>query len=191
MTKGLQNIRHSEVPECLLHSAAFVPLLGKCFLHSAAFIVALGGTFLQIFRGIIVALMNLPLRKVFFEEKHGLIKLGVIILGGSLLFTIVPAMGSFEGYIHIYTRIPVIYQISGHPEAIIYILLFIGLLNFSKKYGHKRIVTILSIIMVLLSSMGIMGYLTVNEMSFFYTIQSYVIRRSIICSLPKTALYGT
>jgi hypothetical protein len=121
-------------------------------------IVALGGTFLQIFRGIIIALIILPLRKVFFEENYGLIKLGVIILGFSSLSTIGPTMGSFEGYI--YTKIPVMYQILGYPEAIIYILLFIGLLSFSKKYGHKKIVTIMSIIiMILLSLMGIMGYL--------------------------------
>jgi hypothetical protein len=121
-------------------------------------IMALAGTFLQIFRGIIIALIILPLRKVFFEEKHGLLKLGVIIFGFSLLSTIGPTMGSFEGYV--YTKIPVMYQILGYPEAIIYILLFIGLLKFSKKYGHKRIVTILSIIiMVLLSLMGIMGFI--------------------------------
>jgi hypothetical protein len=121
-------------------------------------IVALGGTFLQIFRGIIIALIILPLRKVFFEEKYGLLKLGVIIIGFSLLSTIGPAMGSFEGYI--YTKIPVMYQILGYPEAIIYILLFIGLLSFLKKYGHKKTVTIISIIiMALLGLMGIMGYL--------------------------------
>jgi hypothetical protein len=121
-------------------------------------IVALGGTFLQIFRGIIIALIILPLRKVFFEEKYGLIKLGVIIFGFSLLSTIGPTMGSFEGYV--YTKIPIMYQILGYPEAIIYISLFIGLLNFSKKHGHNKIVTIISIIiMVLLSLMGIMGFI--------------------------------
>ena len=36
-------------------------------------IVALGGGFLQLFRGIIVALILLPLRKIFFEEKYGLL----------------------------------------------------------------------------------------------------------------------
>jgi hypothetical protein len=120
-------------------------------------IVVLGGTVLQIFRGIIIALIILPLRKVFFEEKHGFIKLGIMIFGFSLLSTIGPTIGSFEGYI--YTKIPAVYQILGYPEAIIYILLFVGLLGFSKKYEHKKIVTILSIvIMVLLTLMGIMGF---------------------------------
>jgi hypothetical protein len=37
------------------------------------------------------------------------------------------------------------YQILSYPEAIIYVLLFIGILNISKKYAHKKIITILSI----------------------------------------------
>jgi hypothetical protein len=125
-------------------------------------IVALGGTFLQLFRGIIIALIILPLRKVFLEEKHGLIRLGIIIFGFSLLSTIGPTIGSFEGYV--YTKMPVMYQILGYPEAIIYIMLFIGLLGFSKRYGHKKIVTIISIIIiVLLSLMGIMGFIMAKK----------------------------
>jgi hypothetical protein len=120
-------------------------------------IVALG-PFLQILRGIIIALVLLPLRKTFFEEKHGLKKLGLIIIGLSLLSTIGPTVGSFEGYI--YTKIPYMYQILGYPEAILYVLLFIGIIKISIKYEHKKIITILSIIIVsLIGLMGIMGYI--------------------------------
>ena len=120
-------------------------------------IVALG-QILQIFRGIIIGLILLPLRKVFFEEKHGLIKLGVIIIGFSLLSTIGPTIGSFDGYI--YTKIPYTYQIMGYPEAIIYVLLFIGILKVSIRYEHKKIITIISIIiMLLIGLMGTMGYM--------------------------------
>jgi hypothetical protein len=120
-------------------------------------IVALG-PFLQIFRGIIIGLVLLPLRKVFFEEKQGLIKLGLIIVGLSLVSTIGPTIGSFDGYI--YTKIPYMYQILGYPEAIIYVLLFIGILKVSIKYEHKKIITVLSIIiMVLIGFMGVMGYM--------------------------------
>jgi hypothetical protein len=116
------------------------------------------GLSLQIFRGIIIALVILPLRKVFFEEKYGLLKLGLIITGLSLLSTIGPTPGSFEGYL--FTKIPYTYQIWGYPEAIIYVLLFIGILKVSIKYGHKRIITILPIIIVLLIIlMGIMGFM--------------------------------
>jgi hypothetical protein len=119
-------------------------------------IVALG-PLLQIFRGIIIALILLPLRKTFFEEKYGFLKLSLIIIGFSLLSTIGPTMGSFDGYI--YTKIPYMYQILGYPEAIIYVLLFIGILFISIKHVHKKIITILSIvIMVLISLMNIMGY---------------------------------
>ena len=108
------------------------------------------GPVLQIFRGILLALVLLPLRKVFFEEKNGLMKLGVIILGLSLLSTIGPTMGSFEGYI---------YQMLGYPEAILYVLLFIGILHVSIKYAHRRIITLLSIlIMALICFLGIMSF---------------------------------
>ena len=127
------------------------------FMHSVdAPIVALG-PILQIFRGIILAFILLPLRKTFFEEKHGLVKLGIMIFGLSYLITIGPGIGSFEGFI--FTKIPFMYQIMGYPEAIIYVLLFIGILNVSIKYAHKRIITLLSIIIVsLISLMSIMGY---------------------------------
>jgi hypothetical protein len=119
-------------------------------------IVALG-PLLQIFRGILLALILLPLRKTFFEEKHGLIKLGIIILGLSLLSTIGATIGSFEGYI--YTKIPFMYQLLGYPEAIIYVLLFIGILGVSIKYSDRKIITVLSIIVVLLIGlMSIMGF---------------------------------
>ena len=119
-------------------------------------IVALG-PFLQIFRGILLALILLPLRKIFFEEKNGLFKLSLIIIGLSLLSTIGPTMGSFDGYI--YTKVPYLYQILGYPEAIIYVFLFIGILSISIKYVHKKIITILSIvIMILICLMSIMGY---------------------------------
>ena len=119
-------------------------------------IVALG-PLLQIFRGIIIALILLPLRKIFFEEKNGLLKLGLIIIGLSLLSTIGPTMGSFDGYI--YTKIPYMYQILGYPEAIVYVALFIGILWVSIKYARKKIVTILSIIITaLICLMSIMGY---------------------------------
>jgi hypothetical protein len=44
-------------------------------------LISLGGGFLQILRGLIVALVIFPLRKTFFEEKKGLLKLALIIFG--------------------------------------------------------------------------------------------------------------
>lgn len=93
----------------------------------------------------------------FLLQKNGLMKLGVIILGLSLLSTIGPTMGSFEGYI--YTKIPYMYQMLGYPEAILYVLLFIGILYVSIKYAHRKIITLLSIlIMALICFLGIMSF---------------------------------
>ena len=120
-------------------------------------IVALGGGFLQIFRGIIVALVLLPLRKVFFEEKHGLLKLALIVFGFSIVSTYGAVITSFEGLI--YLKVPFIYHIKGIPEGLIWLSLFIGILYISMKYSHKKITTILPIIIVvLISFLTIMGY---------------------------------
>ena len=128
------------------------------FMRSIETPIVVLGPFLQILRGILIALILLPLRKTFFEEKRGLLKLGITIIGLSLLTTIGPTSGSFEGYI--YTKIPYMHQIMGYPEAILYVLLFIGILNISIKYAHKKIVTILSVICVLLISfMSITGFM--------------------------------
>jgi hypothetical protein len=90
------------------------------FIHPVdAPIVALG-PLLQILRGIILALIFLPLRKSFFEEERRLIKLGLIVFILSFLSTIESGMDSFEGFI--YTQIPYMYQIFGYPETIIYVL---------------------------------------------------------------------
>lgn len=120
-------------------------------------LVALGPG-LQIFRGLILALVLLPLRKIFFDEKHGLLKLGLLVLGLSVVSTYSGGMGSFDGFI--YNKLPFKYQIHCYPEAILWILSFIGILALSKKYEHKNITTVLSIVftaVICLSS--VMGFL--------------------------------
>ena len=120
-------------------------------------IVALGGGFLQIFRGIIIALILLPLRKIFFEEKFGLLKLALIVFGFSIVSTYAAAITSFDGLI--YLKVPIIYHIKGIPEGLIWLSLFIGILYISIKYSHKKIVTVMSIILVILIAlMSIIGY---------------------------------
>ena len=129
-------------------------------------IVALGGGFLQIFRGIIVALILLPLRKTFFEEKYGLLKLALVIFGFSVVSTYGAVITSFEGLI--YLKVPFIYHIKGIPEGLIWLSLFIGILFISIKYSHKKIVTVFSIIIVaLIAFMSLMGYF--GAMDYFNT----------------------
>ena len=121
-------------------------------------IIPLGGGFLQIIRGIITALVLLPLRKTFFEEKYGLLKLALVIFGFSIVSTYAAAITSFEGLI--YLKVPLIYHIRGIPEGLIWLSLFIGILFIAFKYSHNKLVTALSIIiMVLICLMSVMGYL--------------------------------
>ena len=116
---------------------------------------------LQIPRGILIALFILPLRKAFFEEKYGLWKLGLIVFGFSLISTIGAPWASYESYI--YTKFPLNIQIMGYPESIIYIGLFIGILYLTKRFSHKKIVTVCAIIMmVLICFSSIFSYITVK-----------------------------
>jgi hypothetical protein len=130
----------------------------SCFMKPTnAPIVALGGTSLQVFRGIFIALVLLPLRKVFTEENCGFLKLGLLILGLSVLSTFGPAFGSFEGFI--YTKMSVMEQITGYPEAILWISLFIGILWVLYKFEMKAIDIVTIILLTLIVLMGIAGYL--------------------------------
>ena len=113
---------------------------------------------LQIPRGILIALFILPLRKAFFEEKHGLWKLGLIVIGFAVISTIGAPWASYESYI--YTRFPLWLQLKGYPEALLYVGLFIGILYISQRFAHKKIVDIIAAIMVmLLSLMSIGGFI--------------------------------
>ncbi|MDR2233113.1 MAG: hypothetical protein LBE56_08330 [Tannerella sp.] len=119
-------------------------------------IIALGAG-LQVIRGVLIALILLPVYKVLTEGKYGFLKLGLLLLGLSVLSTFAAASGSFEGFI--YTTIPVSEQIVGYTEAVIWILLFIGI--FAAFYMfEKKAITILSIVcVVLIVLMSVMGYL--------------------------------
>ena len=119
-------------------------------------IVALGPS-LQIFRGLILSLVLLPLKKTFTEGKNGFLKLGILILGLSLFSTIGPTLGSFDGYI--YTNIPFMYQILGYPESFLYVLLFTSILWISYKKQTKLLDILAILAVVLICGMSIMGYL--------------------------------
>jgi len=118
-------------------------------------IVALGPC-LQIIRGIIMALVFLPMRKVFTEEKYGFLKLGLLILGLSVLSTFGPAFGSVDGFI--YTKLSFMEQIIGYPEAILWIFLFIGILWIFYRFEKKAITVTAIVLLILIVFMSIAGY---------------------------------
>ncbi len=123
-------------------------------------ITALGGGVLQIIRGIIMALVLLPIKKVFIEEKYGFLKLGLLIFGLSVLSTFAAASGSVDGFI--YTKLSFTEQIIGYPEAILWISLFVGLLWTFYKFEKKAINITAVVLLVLIILMSIAGYFAEN-----------------------------
>jgi len=119
-------------------------------------IVALGPA-LQVFRGLIIALVLLPLREVFTNGKYGYIKLWLLVLGLSVFSTFAAAMGSLDGFI--YTNVPIIEQVMGYPEAFLWTTMFVGILWAFYKFEKRAINVIAIILFVLIILMSIMGYL--------------------------------
>lgn len=114
------------------------------------------GPVLQIFRGVLIALILLPIKDVILDGKHGFLKLGILILGLSFLSTIGPTPGSFDGFI--YTIIPVKSQLLGYPEAIFYILLFCSLIWISYKIDQKWLYIIFILFTIIISCLLLSGY---------------------------------
>lgn len=121
------------------------------------------GAGLQIFRGLIIALVLYPFKDVFLSSKKGWIKLWALILGLSYISTIGPTFGSFEGYI--YTKVPLQYHLLGIPETLLYTFLFTFFISLwykkpSKVWNIASIILVSLIILMsalgLLSSLGIL-----------------------------------
>ena len=107
----------------------------------------MAGSALQIFRGILFALVLWPFKSVFLDDKRGWLKLWSLFIGLAILGTTGPAPGSFEGII--YTNFPVMDQIIGLRETVFQTLVFSLLVYYWYKYP-KKIWNILSIIIVTL-----------------------------------------
>ncbi len=73
------------------------------------------GSGLQVVRGLILAVVLYPFRKVFLEERLGWLKLWGVLVGVGILSTYAAAPGSVEGVI--YTALPPVYHVFGIPEV--------------------------------------------------------------------------
>ena len=75
------------------------------------------GPALQIFRGLIFAIVLYPFRHVFLEEKRGWLKLWGLFVGLAILSTAGPTPGSVEGLL--YTKVPLLGHLRGLPEVVL------------------------------------------------------------------------
>jgi hypothetical protein len=107
----------------------------------------MAGSALNIFRGMLFALVLWPFKSVFLETKTGWLKLWLLFLGLAILGTTGPAPGSLEGLI--YTNFPPLDQILGLHETVFQTFLFSLLVYYWYRYP-KKIWNILSIIFVVL-----------------------------------------
>ena len=83
-------------------------------------IVALGPA-LQVFRGLLFAVVLYPFRRVFLDEGRGWLKLWGLFMGLAILGTSGPAPGSFEGMV--FLSAPVVGQLVGLWEVVLQTLL--------------------------------------------------------------------
>lgn len=122
--------------------------------------VALGPG-LQVFRGIIFALVLWPFQSIFINEKYGWLKLWTLFIGLGILATFGPSMGSVDGFI--YTTIPIKHQLLFLPELLSQsLLLSISIYFWYQK--PKRMYTIISIVFVtLIFLMSIAGFLSYSN----------------------------
>jgi len=90
------------------------------------------GPALQVFRGLLLALVLYPLAAEFLRRRNGALILWGLFLGLAILGTAGPSPGSFEGFV--YTKIPWEVHLIGLPEGVLQTLFFsLGLVWWCRK----------------------------------------------------------
>lgn len=114
------------------------------------------GPGLNILRGIILGFILLPIRNMILGEK-GFLKLALLVIGLSLISTIGPTPGSFEGYI--YTKLPTQYHLMGIPEAFLYVAMFAGIPCLWYRHERKYFNVIAIVFICLILFLSLAGYM--------------------------------
>jgi len=123
--------------------------------------LVLGGSVLQLIRGMVIALVLLPIHKVFTEGKYGFLKLGLLMFGLTVLSTFAAPAASIEGFI--YTTRSLTDHLTSYPEAILWISLFVGILWTLYKFEKKAISITVIILLILTVFIGVAGYINVLQ----------------------------
>ena len=113
------------------------------------------GPALQIFRGILFALVLWPFRKIILFEKYGWLKLWLLFVGLAILGTAGASPGSFEGII--YSKLSLHEHFTGLPETLLQTLLFSVLLFYWYKKPSRTFNIIIIVLLVLVMLMSVAG----------------------------------
>ena len=114
------------------------------------------GPALQIFRGILFAVILYPLAAYILSRKDGVLLLWSLFIGFAILGTAGPSPGSLEGIL--YTKLPISLHLMGLPEVILQTLLFsAGLVLWCRKPARwKNVASGIGVAVVCL--MSVAGY---------------------------------
>jgi hypothetical protein len=116
------------------------------------------GPALQVFRGLLFALVLYPLAAEFLRRPKGALVLWGLFVGLAILGTCGPSPGSLEGLI--YTKLPWRMQVFGWPEVVLQTLFFsLGLVWWCRKPARwKNVVSGVAVgLIVAMSLMGVLA----------------------------------
>ncbi len=115
------------------------------------------GPVLQVFRGLVMALVLWFFKDNFLFQKYGWLKLWALLVGLTVLSTAAAPGGSIEGFI--YTTTPFLDQINGYIELIPQIGMFAFLLCSWYQHPKKAWNITAGILVGLIALMSVMGFL--------------------------------
>lgn len=129
-----------------------------CWIRPIDDPMVMAGPLFQPVRGLIFALVFYPLREVLFGRKHGWLIMWWTLVGLGILSTFGPPPGSVEGLI--YTRIPILDQLTGWLEVVPQALLLAVLLCYWVNHPEKRwlnwVLGVIFFAMLLLPALGLL-----------------------------------
>lgn len=119
------------------------------------------GPALQVFRGLMFAVILFPLASDFLRRKNGVLVLWSLFIGFAILGTAGPSPGSLEGIL--YTKLPISLHLMGLPEVVLQTLLFsAGLVLWCRKPARwKNVASGIGVAAVCL--MSVAGYLVAQS----------------------------
>jgi len=118
--------------------------------------LVMAGPLFQPIRGLVFALVFYPFRETLFGKKNGWLLMWWTLVGLGILSTFGPPPGSIEGMI--YTKVPILNQLTGWLEVVPQALLLSVLLWYWVRHPEKKWLTwMLSVVCVVFLLMVVLG----------------------------------
>ncbi len=130
-----------------------------CWMRPLDHPLIMAGPLLQPIRGLIFALAFFPLREILFGKKNGWLIMWWLLVALGIFSTFGPPPGSIEGMI--YTRIPILDQLTGWLEVVPQALLLSVMLFYWVNHAEKKWLNwVMGVVFFLLLLMPVAGLLT-------------------------------